>query len=279
MQLRWGIIGVGRAGQARARALHADPRATAQVGFRGDPASVNLRAAASVEDLLARVDAVAICSTDETHPALVRQALAAHKHVVCEFPLAPSAAEARALFALARAVDRVLHVEHIELLTGAAVWWREHRPKTVRSGTLAFTSPRTGVDPARGNVARLHRIVDILGEPESVAVTYWDQTTLAGALHFSQGTVAVDFRFGPGLPRETLIELVDQDGVVIRQQGRGITRNGQPVVLPTVGGLFAADQIAASARILDGAPGYVSEARVVSVIALTETLREGVSAG
>ena len=43
--LRWGIIGVGRAGAARARALAADPRAEAVLGVRGDPVAAGLAAA------------------------------------------------------------------------------------------------------------------------------------------------------------------------------------------------------------------------------------------
>ena len=73
--LKWGIIGVGRAGRARARAIQSDPRASVSLGFRGAPDAVGLQAATSIAAMLEAVDAVAICSTDETHFALVRQAL------------------------------------------------------------------------------------------------------------------------------------------------------------------------------------------------------------
>ena len=62
MKVRWGVLGVGRAGRARAKALRSDPRATLVGGWRGDPESVGLTAFQSFEDMLQHVDAVAICS-------------------------------------------------------------------------------------------------------------------------------------------------------------------------------------------------------------------------
>ena len=60
-------------------------------------------AADSVEDLLAAddVDVVHVCTPNATHAPLVRAAIAAGKHVVCEKPLAVDAAEAAELVALA----------------------------------------------------------------------------------------------------------------------------------------------------------------------------------
>jgi predicted dehydrogenase len=67
------------------------------------------------EDILAddRVDAVAIATPVATHHALVRAALAAHKHVLVEKPLAASVAQATELVDLAAAAKRVLFVDHV----------------------------------------------------------------------------------------------------------------------------------------------------------------------
>ena len=54
------------------------------------------------------VDLVVILTPPATHPELVRAALDAGRHVLCEKPLAPAAAEAQALFDHARACDRML---------------------------------------------------------------------------------------------------------------------------------------------------------------------------
>ena len=54
------------------------------------------------------VELVVIITPPATHPELVRAALDAGRHVLCEKPLAPTAAEAQALFEHARARDRML---------------------------------------------------------------------------------------------------------------------------------------------------------------------------
>src|SRR5439155_58812 len=62
------------------------------------------RVAESVEDLLAAddIDIVHICTPNATHGPLVRAAIAAGKHVVCERPLAVDAVEAAELLRLAQ---------------------------------------------------------------------------------------------------------------------------------------------------------------------------------
>lgn len=59
----------------------------------------------SYEDVLADpgVDAVYLCTPNNTHVVLARQALEAGKSVICEKPLAPSRRDARELFSLAKA--------------------------------------------------------------------------------------------------------------------------------------------------------------------------------
>ena len=273
MAVRWGVIGVGRAGAARARAILADPESVGAGGIRGRPEEVGLPRAEGVPALLASCDAVAICSPDHTHPALARRALEAGCHVVCEFPLAATAAEAAALLALARDRGRVLHVEHIELLSGAARWWRAQDLSRPVTGRLSFTSARADASPALGNLARLHRIVDILGLPSAVEVAERTAHGLSGQLRFADGSaVALDFRFAPGLPRRTALALAEPGGRERVQVNGAVWVDGQAQETPRVGGLFAADHAAAMGRILCGAPPYVSDARLLDVLGLVEQL-------
>nr|WP_269458045.1 Gfo/Idh/MocA family oxidoreductase [Microlunatus sagamiharensis] len=65
-------------------------------------------AAASIEDLLAEVDAVYLATPHGTHVELARQAMAAGKHVLCEKPLALTRADAEELYALAEQHQVVL---------------------------------------------------------------------------------------------------------------------------------------------------------------------------
>lgn len=276
MSLRWGIIGLGRAGRARARAIQADPRATLVTAFRGNPAEFGVPAAESPEDVFAQVDAVAICSPDHTHPRLVQRALEAGKHVVCEFPLAGSAQVARGLYRLADERDRVLHVEHIELLTPDARWMRACvRPEHIRAGAIRFRGPlRPEVfSMAHANVARLHRLVDVAGEPRRFTLTHASHTSLTGTFQLS-GDAAIDFSFEmeEGAQRKTEITLdLGHRGLVLFLGGTLLFR-GAPVDLPSGRPLFATDHEDVMAQILDQAPSYVDRNRVLTVLGLADRL-------
>ena len=275
--IRWAIIGAGRAGQARARAIIADPRSVCVGGLRGDPAAAGIAVLSSLQEAIDAADAVAVCSPDATHPALVDRALRAGRHVVCEFPLAPTAAQAAALLAQASTQGVVLHTEHIELLSATARWWRERAPQ-VRGGILRFTSPRAAPRLALANVARLHRIVDILGLPERLRITQRRPGRLQGELSMAGGgSIAVDFQAGAGLRRQLDLTLDTERGV-ISQSGRGISIAGVPVPLLPAGGLFAADPDRAMRRICAGARGYVTDARVLAVLDLAARL-DGAAVG
>src|SRR3954468_5430638 len=109
-RVRAGIIGAGFMGTVHARAIR---RAGGLVARAVGSTPESSREAAerlgtefhtdTVEELLAAddVDVVHICTPNGTHGPLVRAAIAAGKHVVCEKPLAVSPAEAEELVALA----------------------------------------------------------------------------------------------------------------------------------------------------------------------------------
>lgn len=273
--LRWGVVGVGRAGAARARAIQADPRATLVAGFGGDPAKAGLEVAESLEQLLAQVDAVAICSPDTAHPLQVAAALNAGRHVVCEFPLAGSADEAQALLDAAKEADRVLHTEHIELLGGAATWLRFRTlRRTCRGASLRFVgAPRTRIfSLAHANLARLHRLFEAVGPAQLVAVDEaWPEEVHGRLALANKAEVSFSFRFQPDSRRRFEMMLELDDGA-ITQVGQTVFDAGKLVTLPPVPGLFERDQLAASARILDGAPPYVSDERVVAVLRLADEI-------
>jgi myo-inositol 2-dehydrogenase/D-chiro-inositol 1-dehydrogenase len=95
--LRIGVIGVGRIGS-----LHADlltrqvPGATVAGVYDANPAAARASAARafdSVDELLADVDAVAICSSTETHADLIVAAARAGKAIFCEKPISLDLAE------------------------------------------------------------------------------------------------------------------------------------------------------------------------------------------
>ena len=106
MTVRVGVVGVGVMGADHARKLNgcvAGGDVTAIADFNEDTAAAvasEMRSAAVRADGLALieaddVDAVVIASHDSTHAELVLAAVKAGKPVLCEKPLAPTAAEAR----------------------------------------------------------------------------------------------------------------------------------------------------------------------------------------
>jgi biliverdin reductase len=273
MTVRWGVVGVGRAGRARVQALRADPRAVVIGGWRGDPESVDLPSFQSFDDLLQRVDAVAICSPDPHHATQVHASLSAYRHVVCEFPLAASAGEASSLFALAVARDRVLHVEHIELLTPAAAWIREFAAgKTLSGGTIRFSGgARSRVtSPAHANIARFHRVIDAIGVPDDVVVQRCTPSHLGVRFQFGADvSVGMDCRMEEGLERHLELVLEFEEGI-IRQEDQEVFLDGSRVELSASKGLFNQDQSSATSAILDGVEPYVSMEQVLEGLSLAD---------
>jgi hypothetical protein len=276
MKVRWGVLGLGRAGRARARAIAADEQSELVCAWRGDATDLTVEQVDSADAVFERVDAVAVCTPDHTHPRLVRRALEAGKHVVCEFPLAGSARVARELFHLADEQEKVLHVEHIELLTPVARWMRAHvRPRDICAGSVRF---RSTVRPevfsvAHANVARLHRIIDVAGEPRRFSLAHATHTELVGSFRMS-GEADLLFRFemDPGAARKLELTFdLGRRGMVMLM-GRTLMFKGGVVDLPATQPLFALDHQAAMNAILTGAPTYIDRNRVLTVLGLADRL-------
>jgi predicted dehydrogenase len=120
--LRSGIIGAGFIGEVHARAIRNAGGTVAAVAgssrSTGELAAVQLGAdwgAPSAEALIASpsVDVVHVCTPNHTHADLVRQALAAGKHVICEKPLATTLEDACDLVARAGAAGVVCAVPFV----------------------------------------------------------------------------------------------------------------------------------------------------------------------
>ena len=275
LKIRWGVLGVGQAGSARVAALRADPRCELIGAWRGNVSGMGLHEFESLVDMLQHVDAVAICSPDLFHGDHVHSVLTARRHVVCEFPLASTAQEASNLYALSMAYDRVLHVEHIELLTPAAYWLRQRSAgRKLLSGTVRFSGgPRTAVaSPAHANIARLHRIIDAVGVPDGVQVERCNPEQLSFVLRYPGGAeLTVSCRMEEGLDRRLEMVLEFEDGN-LRQEDREVFEDGEQVELVQGPGLFKTDQLAATASILDRAPPYVSMDRVLLALGLADSI-------
>ncbi|MCP5468034.1 MAG: Gfo/Idh/MocA family oxidoreductase [Deltaproteobacteria bacterium] len=115
--LRIVLKGWGVAGRARFQAIENDKNieCLGVVSRREEFATLSWNQA--LNDT--QVEAIAISTENTDHAKSVREALKANKHVICDYPLALNYGEAAELFDLAKIKQRVLHVEHIGLLTEA----------------------------------------------------------------------------------------------------------------------------------------------------------------
>ncbi|TAF57796.1 MAG: gfo/Idh/MocA family oxidoreductase, partial [Oscillatoriales cyanobacterium] len=125
--IRVGIVGTGFAAKLRAETLVADARShLVTVAGRnpdktaafcqtfGAEAEVSWRKLVERDDL----DLVIVCTVNRDHGAIVLAALENDKHVVVEYPLSLDVSEAERAIELAAQKQKLLHIEHIELLGG-----------------------------------------------------------------------------------------------------------------------------------------------------------------
>lgn len=269
------VVGPGVAGANRAACIEAsaDTRLAASVARTGVP---------TLEQVLADpdVDAVMVCTPNLLHADQVEAALRADKHVLVEYPMAPGPERARALFALARERERVLHVEHIELLASTQADQRERvrqlgRP---RGGAHFFKGalegwigdPEQAGSPALRSLARLHRMIDLFGN----ASVDWAEQRLrsdgsflleVGLLFDAGGHTMVIERRGPGVIRNVKWDIPCERGIL-----------ADPKLQP-VRGLFVRDLECFVARIREGAESYISEERILHVLDLVSQIEAKVA--
>ncbi|XP_074844166.1 biliverdin reductase A isoform X2 [Carettochelys insculpta] len=172
------VVGIGIAGSVRLRdLLNPMPSSPSEhlklFGFvsRRDLGNINEVKQISLKDALGNKEIhTALISTDnKSHEENVRMFLEAGKHVLVEYPMALSAGTARELWEMAEQKGKILHVEHIELLTEEYKQLKkEVAGKDLVKGMLHFTGgvldeERSGF-PAFSGIARLTWLVDLFGD-------------------------------------------------------------------------------------------------------------------
>jgi predicted dehydrogenase len=269
-QHRIAVVGAGRAGAARVRAIESHALARLAAVVRRPPSEPAF--VAGLAD--PRVSALIVCTPNALHAAQVGAGLRAGKHVAVEFPLADSEREAGGLFELARACGRVLHVEHIELLSPSQARLREAARGLgpPAGGRVTFRGDSGGWigdasqagGPGLRALARLHRLVDLFGAARVAGVRYAGSAgggyRLEVALRFARGGLELVEERAPGLARGLEWDVWCEGGWLAPP----------PPEPPT--GLFARDLELFLARIETGAPPSPSEARELHVHALVDAI-------
>ncbi|MGH3384512.1 MAG: Gfo/Idh/MocA family protein [Nocardioidaceae bacterium] len=147
-----GIVGAGFVAESHAAAIATDPRLRLSAVFDLDTAAAAAMAArfgaaraTDLTELLGRADveAVIVCTPNDTHVTLAEQVAEAGRHLLMEKPLALSSSEARRLTKVYADRDLTLLVGHTHRHSAYAIAVKEAiesgRIGTVRSMRLAIT--------------------------------------------------------------------------------------------------------------------------------------------
>ncbi|MDX2230253.1 MAG: Gfo/Idh/MocA family oxidoreductase [Leptolyngbyaceae cyanobacterium bins.349] len=316
-----GLIGTGYAAKLRAETLQTESRASlvAIAGHNLERTQAFSQpygavAYASWQELVAlpNLDLVIVSTLNQAHGAIVRAALMAGKHVIVEYPLCLEVAEAMDLLALATAQNKLLHVEHIELLGGVHQALKASLPHIgkvfhARYATLkperpapqrwSYHSQQFGF-PLMGALSRLHRLVDLFGPVATVTckAQFWEDqdghtqptqdlpqayytTCLCTAhLHFHSGVMA-EVTYGKGEALWQAVRVFEVQGahgalVFEGETGTWIQAAGrQPLEVGGRRGLFAKDTAMVLDHLLTGAPLYITPAASVYTLQVAEAAK------
>jgi biliverdin reductase len=317
LPLRVGLVGTGYAAKLRAESLQADPR-TQLVAIAGhSPAKTaafcQTYAAASSPDwstLLTSfdLDMVVIAGVNRDHGAIAQAALTAGKHVVVEYPLCLDVTTADALIALAQAQQRLLHVEHIELLGGVHQALKAHLAEVgfafyARYATIKAEHPAPQKwtyhpelfgFPLMGALSRLHRFIDLFGPVATVSCQthfhaepdspYYRACLCTAQLRFHSGVLA-EVVYGKGdrfWRSHRLLEVQGDQGALLfdGEQGTLIQAHGSsPILVNGRRGLFAKDTAMVVDHLTLGTPLYLTSAASVYTLKVADAARRSALTG
>jgi predicted dehydrogenase len=161
-----GVIGCGHWGPNHIRNFAALPEVSVPVAADPDAASRDrvrkafpgVQVGEDHREMLRdeRIQAVVVATPSSTHHALVKEALQSGKDVLCEKPLATTAAAAAELAELARARGRILMVGHTFLFNPGIVKLKSLLDDQVAGKLYYMHAERTNLGPIRGDVNVVH---------------------------------------------------------------------------------------------------------------------------
>jgi len=308
--IRVGIVGTGFAAKLRAEMLVADARSNlvAVAGHSPDKTvafceTFGAEAVVSWRKLVERddLDLVIVCTVNRDHGAIVLAALENDKHVVVEYPLSLDVSEGERAIELAKQKQKLLHIEHIELLGGLHQAIKESLPligKVFYTRYVTITSVHSVQErwtyqhslfgfPLIGAISRLHRFTDLFGEVTNVncQTQFWDtkpdfyKACLCNAqLRFANGVFA-EAVYGKGdtfWQSENIFTIYGEEGTLVftPESGQLIQgENRQTIEVGTRRGLFAKDMDMVLECLLNGTPLYVNNASSLYALKVADAAR------
>lgn len=316
--LKVGLVGTGYAAKQRAETFQADPRShlAAVAGHTLEATEVfsQTYGAAAIDSWKVLVeqpelDLIVISSINCEHGAIARAALQSGKHVVVEYPLALDFAEAQQLVDLATIQKKLLHVEHIELLSGAH--------QAVKAALLAIALPfyarYTSLNaqrpapskwtydpelfgfPLTGAVSRVHRLTNLFGQVKTVSCqsrflggtgrsSPYRSCICTAQLQFVSGLVAeVVYGKGEAIWQATrTLEIHAEQGAIFLDREQGTLVQADQTRSLEIGsrrGLFAKDTTMVLDCLTTGTPLYVSLAESLYALRVADAARRSAETG
>ncbi|WP_152354536.1 Gfo/Idh/MocA family protein [Brachybacterium subflavum] len=317
-RLRAGIIGTGGISRAHAPGwidAGAELHACSLEGADAFAEQFGAIVHENLDDLLAAVDVVDVCTPTPSHPEIVHRALDAGRDVVCEKPLALRAEDARSLVEHAERVGRLLFPAHVVRFfpqyaaakaaiergaIGAPAVLRFERtgamPKQPwfadesRSGGIVMDQMIHDIDQAiwmAGPVASVFAQQNRRGEDGSLRTAHVVLTHTGGAISHCRGLWGAPgtvFRYtfslaGDGGRLE--YDSASGDGV-IRDEVAAARRGADGDYLPDVSGMtspYALEILDAVATLESGATPRVSGADGVTAVEVALAALESIASG
>ncbi|MEO1428306.1 MAG: Gfo/Idh/MocA family oxidoreductase [Cyanobacteria bacterium J06633_8] len=313
--MRVGLVGTGYAAKLRAQTLLKDERTDliAVVGNKSSKTEAfardfQLMVLDSPRQLIEEdIELVVISNVNSEHAAVARAALEADKHVVVEYPMSLDLVEASELINLAKSKNKLLHVEHIELLGGLHQALKQHLDKVgkvfyVRYSTIKPENPAPRKwtyshdlfgFPLMAALSRLHRLTNLFGEVMAVnchnrfwatEVEFYQSCFCTTQLNFTSGLLAeVIYAKGETMwEAERKFEVHGENGALIFNGSEGVFINSQattPIEVGSRRGLFAQDTTMVLDYLFDGIPLYVTPEESLYALKVADAARESAETG
>jgi biliverdin reductase len=316
LPLQVGLVGTGYVAKIRADILQADDRAQIAAVAGHQPEKVaafsqtySAQNIATWQELVQKpeLDLIIITAVNRDHGAIAHAALQAGKHVIVEYPLSLNVTEAEALLQLAKTQGKLLHVEHIELLSGIHKAVKTTLPKIstpfyVRYNSLAHQSPAPQKwtyhpdlfgFPFIGALSRLSRLTNLFGAVSSVTgqSRFWDGAdgfyracVCTAQLQFKSGLIA-DVVYGKGetiWKSDRTLEIRGENGAILIDGEQGTLIQADETTAIEMGsrrGLFMQDTTMVLDHLTTGAPLYVSPEESLYVLRVADAVRRSAESG
>lgn len=315
--IKVGIVGTGYAARKRAEAIKQDQRAQllAVTGNTSEKTQeycqkYDVEAVDSWSQLidLPQLDLIFICTTNQNCGEIAQAAIQAGKHVVVEYPLSLEAKIAAEVIELAQTKEKLLHVEHIEIIGGLHQAVRQYLPEigTVFHASYSTIAPQHPFTPSwkfhhdlfgfplSAALSRVHRLTDLFGKVANITCRdrYWnladsDYFTACfcqAQLNFHNG-ISADITYGKGdvfYQSDRTLEIWGTKGKIVfkGQKGTLIQKEKESAIPVTPRrGLFAQDTAMVLDYLCDRQPLYIQPQASLYALQVANAAQESATTG